>query len=552
MTRPGIILVATTAVILACMAAAPTLRAQAYEPVPVTVSTEKVNVNGKVYLAHTVLERQTLYSIAKAYGVSIDDIYEANPTLQRTGLLKGSIILIPCKEQTASEEVYIPEEGTYKEHLVKWYETIDDIAAMYGLSTEALMEFNHLDSPKLNRRQVLYIPLTEEEMIAAAEAATQTPEDNTPTVLPAETDTVTVREFEIGDDVIVTVEDPIVGKSTVNMALVLPFNAEGRASSMNMDFYAGVLLALRDLQAEGIYTHLSAFDTKSAMPSAYQLSKNDFVLGPVSLQDLSTVLERVGEETTVISPLDQKAIVLRDTFPNFIQAPSYIENQYLELAQWLEEGFKEGETIILMSEKGGSATCTALKEALTQKGLHFEILFYNVSEGSRIPARLASMMQKGRMNHVVVASENEGFVADAMRNLSIMNNRGYKVTSYGTSKLRLLDSVDNNYYHQTSLHLTTAYYVDYDDPEVNRFILAFRALYNTEPSQFAFQGYDTAHYFISMIAQYGDKWKNYLDKNKVRMLHLDFLFNKNENGSLSNGAIRRIIYNPDMSMIMVK
>jgi LysM repeat protein len=552
MTRPGIILVATTAVILACMAAAPTLRAQAYEPVPVTVSTEKVNVNGKVYLAHTVLERQTLYSIAKAYGVSIDDIYEANPTLQRTGLLKGSIILIPCKEQPASEEVYIPEEGTYKEHLVKWYETIDDIAAMYGLSTDALMEFNHLDSPKLNRRQVLYIPLTEEEMIAAAEAATQTPEDNTPTVLPAETDTVTVREFEIGDDVIVTVEDPIVGKSTVNMALVLPFNAEGRASSMNMDFYAGVLLALRDLQAEGIYTHLSAFDTKSAMPSAYQLSKNDFVLGPVSLQDLTTVLERVGEETTVISPLDQKAIVLRDTFPNFIQAPSYIENQYLELAQWLEEGFKEGETIILMSEKGGSATCTALKEALTQKGLHFEILFYNVSEGSRIPARLASMMQKGRMNHVVVASENEGFVADAMRNLSIMNNRGYKVTSYGTSKLRLLDSVDNNYYHQTSLHLTTAYYVDYDDPEVNRFILAFRALYNTEPSQFAFQGYDTAHYFISMIAQYGDKWKNYLDKNKVRMLHLDFLFNKNENGSLSNGAIRRIIYNPDMSMIMVK
>ncbi|MBP5637703.1 MAG: LysM peptidoglycan-binding domain-containing protein [Bacteroidales bacterium] len=550
MTRPGIIL-ATTAAILACMAASPSLKAQAYEPMPVTVSTEKVTVNGKVFLTHTVLERQTLYSIAKAYGVSIDDIYEANPTLQRTGLLKGSIILIPCKEQPASEEVYIPEEGTYKEHLVKWYETIDDIAAMYGISVDALTEFNHMDSPKLNRRQVLYIPLTDEE-IAAAAAAPETPQDDTVAILPSETDTVTVKEFEIGDDVLVTVEEPIVGKSTVNMALVLPFNADSRASSMNMDFYAGVLLALRDLQAEGIFTHLSAYDSKSAMPGAYQLSKNDFVLGPVSLQDLTTILERVDKETTVISPLDQKAIALKDSFPNFIQAPSYIDNQYLELAQWLEEGFKEGETIILMSEKGGSSTCTALREALTQKGLNFEILFYNVSEGARIPARLASMMQKGRMNHVVVASENESFVADAMRNLGIMNNRGYKVTSYGTSKLRLLDSVDNNYYHQTSLHLTTAYYVDYDDPDVNRFILAFRALYNTEPSQFAFQGYDTAHYFISMISQYGDKWKNYLDKNKVRMLHLDFLFNRNENGSLSNGAIRRIIYNPDMSMIMVK
>ncbi|MBO4434160.1 MAG: LysM peptidoglycan-binding domain-containing protein [Bacteroidales bacterium] len=553
MTRTGIIL-ATAFVCLASMAASPVLRAQAYEPVPVTVSTEKVTVNGKVYLSHSVQERQTLYSIAKAYGVSVDDIYNANPTLQRTGLLKGSIILIPLKEQESAEtedSVYIPEKGTYKEHLVKWYETIDDIAAMYGLTVEALMEFNHMDSAKLNRRQVIYIPLSPEE-IAAAQDAPEVDEDITIVSQPAEPDTVSVTDYVIGDDLIPEDDDTIVGKSTVNIALALPFNAEGRSSSMNMDFYAGVLLALRDLQAEGIFTHLTAFDTKAGMPSAYQLSKNDFVLGPVSLQDLNAVLERLDGETTVISPLDQKAVVLRDSFPNFIQAPSYIENQYLELAQWLDETRNDGENIVILCEKGGSAICTALKDAITARGLNYEILAYSVSEGTRIRSRLESMLQKGRMNHLVVASENESFVSDAMLNLSLMNNKGYKITSYGTSKLRLLDAVDNNYYHQTSLHLTTAYYVDYDDPDVNKFILAFRALYNTEPSQFAFQGYDTAYYFISMIAQYGDKWKKYLDKNKVCMLHLDFLFNRHENGSLSNGAIRRIIYNPDMSMVMVK
>ena len=553
MTRTGIIL-ATAFVCLASMAASPVLRAQAYEPVPVTVSTEKVTVNGKVYLSHSVQERQTLYSIAKAYGVSVDDIYNANPTLQRTGLLKGSIILIPLKEQESAEtedSVYIPEKGTYKEHLVKWYETIDDIAAMYGLTVEALMEFNHMDSAKLNRRQVIYIPLSPEE-IAAAQDAPEVDEDITIASQPAEPDTVSVTDYVIGDDIIPEDDDTIVGKSTVNIALALPFNAEGRSSSMNMDFYAGVLLALRDLQAEGIFTHLTAFDTKAGMPSAYQLSKNDFVLGPVSLQDLNAVLERLDGETTVISPLDQKAVVLRDSFPNFIQAPSYIENQYLELAQWLDETRNDGENIVILCEKGGSAICTALKDAITARGLNYEILAYSVSEGTRIRSRLESMLQKGRMNHLVVASENESFVSDAMLNLSLMNNKGYKITSYGTSKLRLLDAVDNNYYHQTSLHLTTAYYVDYDDPDVNKFILAFRALYNTEPSQFAFQGYDTAYYFISMIAQYGDKWKKYLDKNKVCMLHLDFLFNRHENGSLSNGAIRRIIYNPDMSMVMVK
>ncbi len=34
--------------------------AQEYDPVPVTVSQEKVKLNGKVYLSHVVLEKQTL------------------------------------------------------------------------------------------------------------------------------------------------------------------------------------------------------------------------------------------------------------------------------------------------------------------------------------------------------------------------------------------------------------------------------------------------------------------------------------------------------------
>lgn len=72
--------------------------AQEYVPTPVTVSKEKVKLNGKVYLSHVVLERQTLYSIGKAYGVSEEDLYEANPSLRETGLQKNAILLIPYRE----------------------------------------------------------------------------------------------------------------------------------------------------------------------------------------------------------------------------------------------------------------------------------------------------------------------------------------------------------------------------------------------------------------------------------------------------------------------
>ena len=43
--------------------------AQEYVPAPVTVSKEKVKLNGKIYLSHVVLEKQTLYGISRAYGV---------------------------------------------------------------------------------------------------------------------------------------------------------------------------------------------------------------------------------------------------------------------------------------------------------------------------------------------------------------------------------------------------------------------------------------------------------------------------------------------------
>ena len=71
--------------------------AQDYVPTPVTVSREKVKLNGQVYLSHVVLERQTLYGICKAYGVTEEELYQANPSLKETGLQKNAILLVPYR-----------------------------------------------------------------------------------------------------------------------------------------------------------------------------------------------------------------------------------------------------------------------------------------------------------------------------------------------------------------------------------------------------------------------------------------------------------------------
>ena len=159
--------------------------AQEYVPTPVTVSKEKVKLNGKVYLSHVVLERQTLYGISKAYGVTEEDLYEANPSLRETGLQKNAIILVPFREQAASVQDAPQEEKGYTEHTVKWYEDIEDIARKYNISVKELMDYNGLKSRKLTSRQVLKIPVkhvafTEEPAPAPQPEAEPVPEVQEP------------------------------------------------------------------------------------------------------------------------------------------------------------------------------------------------------------------------------------------------------------------------------------------------------------------------------------------------------------------------------------
>ena len=82
-----------------------TSHAQAYQATPVTVSTEKVRIGGKLYYSHKVLEKQTLYSISKAYGATIEDIIKANPSIGEKGehLRAGTVLLIPAEPSEAQD-----------------------------------------------------------------------------------------------------------------------------------------------------------------------------------------------------------------------------------------------------------------------------------------------------------------------------------------------------------------------------------------------------------------------------------------------------------------
>ena len=603
---------------LAFAGAAPEVTAQDYTPVPVTISRSQVTMNGKTYYAHIVLERQTIYGITKAYGVTEEDLYAANPMLAENGLKAGTIIYIPTvsdqkagktaaakekksevkeskpvvvketkpaekKTEVKKEKPVIvdttpaltPDADGYIVHTVKWFEDIYDVAKTYNVTAEQIMAANGLKSSRISKRQTLLIPYTDKAkenlkakvaaMDKTAVAQTVQPEaastvpvrDEAPVVTVTEEKPVEAKPAEAvtDDDADDGIMDWLTGKGSAEIALILPFNAAGKASESNMDFYSGVLLALRDLEKEGVKTTLNVYDLQAGTPSSKDLENNDFVLGPISSSDLSTILSLTGGQVPVISPLDQRAGDLADTRKGFIQAPSSAASQYAELAAWAAEDRAREDKIILVTEttsNGSTAPALGVRQALVAAGTPFVGVSWTQAQGRSLPASLTSVLIKGGVNRIIVASEKEGFVADIARNISILLGRGYKVAMYAPSKVRTFETVDSSVYHQDNLHICSPYFADYETSEVKAFVRAYRALYRTEPSQFAFQGYDLAHYFAKMVSKYGNRWTRALTRVPENGLHTDFRFEKTSAGSYRNTGIRRILYDTDYSTSLVR
>jgi LysM repeat protein/ABC-type branched-subunit amino acid transport system substrate-binding protein len=76
---------------------------QTQTPVPVTISGEKIVVEGKVYYMHQVQKGQTLYSIARAYSVTVDMLSREN-AIADNGIKDGQVIRIPAAAVAQGQE----------------------------------------------------------------------------------------------------------------------------------------------------------------------------------------------------------------------------------------------------------------------------------------------------------------------------------------------------------------------------------------------------------------------------------------------------------------
>lgn len=555
--------------------------AQDYTAPQVVVSADKVRYGGKIFYMHVVQGRQTLYSISKAYNVTIQEIYDSNPTLhlETEGLKKDQIILIPIKGDTAGKEQKESREAAqptkteapaadtadrtsseengsdeYFTHKVKWFEDLTSIAKKYSVSVESIMNINGMTSDRVKRKDVIKIPREPEKWEKVKASAVE--ESATASTAHGTGSTVTGD----GQNTDETTQDNwfdkiFKPKREVAVSLFLPFNASRKADPQMMDFYSGALLAAKDLGENGVDVNLSVYDAAGGtMPMTEErFAQSDFVIGPVSNSDIARTVNACKGKSWIVSPLDPKAEALADTIPNIIQAPAPSSAQIKDMVRWVRSDLEASDKVLLISQKGASTNGypTEVINEVNNSGIQHSTFSFNILEGRSIMERLAGMMTGNGTNRVIIASESKAFVIEVVRLLYLVSSQKKDIVLYSTSKLRTYDEIDVEQLHSLNLHASVSYFVDYDSKDVQKFLMEYRALYNTEPSRSAFQGYDLMKYFSTLCSDQSLK-KTGSAKIEGKGLQSDFHLVKTGRGGYVNQAVRRVVYERDYSVVKVK
>ena len=112
------------------------------------------------YISYTVRAGDTLYSIAKKYGVSADTIIQDN-SLKNNNLSIGQILRIRSKEGEVLEcfgEDFNDSISNYNVYKVQRGDSLYSIARKYGISVDDIKRVNNLNNNTISIGQELKIP----------------------------------------------------------------------------------------------------------------------------------------------------------------------------------------------------------------------------------------------------------------------------------------------------------------------------------------------------------------------------------------------------------
>jgi len=354
------------------------------------------------------------------------------------------------------------------------------------------------------------------------------------------------------------VEKPLKRFTQANVSLLVPFKlnelnlktvtkAEIEKYAMPIDFYQGFKLGLDSASSTGLNFKLNVFDTEDDRAHIGTVYKNEWfkqsnlIVGPIFPDGIKFISTYSKENNVpVVSPLAASPPSEFNN-PNLISVVSNISIHANRIAKYIAKNYNPLNTIVVIinPKKADDEQFTFPIRS------YFQLLKSNFVVQEYISASVfETKMVKGKQYAVVIASSDRDFVNPSIEKLYRLKNLktgGYNINlfghpnwakqSYSVEKLQNLGTI-----------ISSSYKIDYKSLNVIQFIKKYRALYGFEPGEYAFKGFDIACYFGGLLAKHGEKYIDYLTKERYRGLHNTFSFIRDDQFGYINNHVMLLRY----------
>lgn len=501
-------------------------------------------------LLHTVTKKETIYGIARKYGVSQEELRRLNPDLTY-GLRVGMVLRVQLARSTAAPPIAVQPAMLDSDafHQVLPGETLYSLAQRYGLTAEVIKEANGGLPEGLKAGTYIRLPRSGTDLAPESLDALDT------TLRPAPD-----KRWRVA------VLLPFTSTTADSVGLSDEDNRPNSITNAAVEFRAGLAMALDTLQAKGLNADVHVFDTGMKPEQWTPLFKSDAVrgmdlyIGPFHRAAIESLV-KVSGQAPVICPVPQSNKVILGN-ASVSKALGGRSDRLKLMARYV--AFHHGGANIVLLKPGIYSEKDVqdlmereLEQALRPQsaGLPDTLLpggspalpgpMSVVACDRRDVSAAIAKLVTGRPNVLVVPSEDVEFVSTVLAKFTALGNK-YAITVYGLNAWTTMNALDVNALVKLNVHVPANGHIDHASAAVNDFIAAYRARFQNEPGEYAFLGYDVGLYFLQAVKQFGKQFPKHYAQVRAKPLYLDFRMGKlgPENG-WSNSSAVMLEYRPE-------
>ncbi|WP_243636329.1 LysM peptidoglycan-binding domain-containing protein [Flavobacterium aquariorum] len=497
-----------------------------------------------VAIYHVVQPKETKYSIAKKYDITIEELERKNPEIVSNLavgyelLIKGNgpkpvAKIVPVETKAVSEKqiaISVPEPVNYIDYTVKAKETFYSLSKVFGLTQQQLIELNPALSAGVQEGMVLKVPSKSNQIsVNSAKQKVVLTKKNSQD----KKTLVLLFPFNIaknGGDTIT---------STVNRL------NNDKFLNMTLDFYSGALMAIDSAKQVGVSMDVKIFDsnetkTTSNVASVFSdnnLANADAVVGPFYQSNVERTASLLSQNNVpVISPLSKDA---GNPMPNLYQ--SIVSTSVMKSAMFDFLTAKQGNVIAVIDKKKET-----IRKYILENQKEVKIAPLTATGGLDVE-NFKRLLVRDKMNYVILETGNTGMIKYTMNAmLGVMSN--YQIQLVILEPNETLDTDEISFENLTKLHLMYPSATrENNSPEAQIFMQSYRKKNKVNPSTYAIRGFDIT--FDTMMRLSQDKtYQETAETMITEQVESKFEYHKKEEGGYVNKGVYILYYDTDLTI----